>query len=73
MASDAVSHLLAARSLRSELSAPARSILLPATVADLLMQRLQRHGGSPFDPDLNRPLGLQLQLAVAWRGLRGTY
>ena len=42
VAGEAVSHLLAARSLRPQLSKQACSSLLPATVADMILQRLQR-------------------------------
>ena len=73
MAGEAVTHLLAARSLREELSPATRAVLLPATVAELVLQRLQQCGYSPFAPEMGSPLGLRLQLTLGWHGFRGTF
>lgn len=73
VADDAVAHLLAARALKPDVPAAARLVLLPATVADHILMRLQKDGYSPFAPDLRQPLGLRLQLALLWRRMTGTY
>eukprot|EP00966_Prymnesium_polylepis_P306185 7075269-Prymnesium_polylepis.1 len=73
MANEAVTHLLAARSLQRDLAPPTRAVLLPATVAELILQRLEKCNFSPFAPEVAQPLGLRLQMAAGWRGLRGTF
>ena len=73
MAAEAITHLLAARSMRGELSKESRAVLLPATVADLLLLRLQRCGWSPYAPEVVQPLGVRLQLALAWHSFRSAY
>jgi len=73
VADEAVSHMLAARSLRPELSAAARTALLPTTVADHILLRLQRHAYSPFTPAAHAPPGVGLQLALLFRRFSGTY
>ena len=73
MADEGVAHLLAARSLARDLSAGTRAVLLPATVAELVLQRLQRCNFCPYAPELRQPLGLRLTLTVGWRGFRGVY
>lgn len=73
MSNEAISHLLAARSLQRELSAASRAVLLPATAAELILQRLQQCSYSPFAPEMGQPLGVRLQLKVGWNGFRGTF
>jgi len=73
LASDAVSHLLAARALSSELPRDARSILLPAVVADHILQQLQRSSYAVFSGEIRKPLGLRLLMALNWNGFRGSY
>lgn len=67
VADEAVAHLLAARSMRSDVPPSARALLLPATVADHILSQLQRHGYSPFAPGAQAPPGVRLQLALLWR------
>ncbi len=59
--------------MRPDVPAPARAVLLPATVADHILSRLQRHGYSPFAPGADAPLGTGLQVALLWRRLTGKY
>ena len=66
VADEAVAHLLAARALSAQVPAAGRAILLPATVADHILMRLQRHGYAPFEPVAAAPLGLSLQFALLW-------
>ena len=73
VADEAVGHLLAARGMRDEVPARAREVLLPATVAEHILTRLQRHGNSPFAPEARAPLGVGLQLSLLWRRFSGTY
>ena len=73
LATEAVSHLLAARSLQPSLPKSACSSLLPATVASLILDRLQKAGYAPFEAGAAAPFGVQLHLRLMWNGLRGTY
>jgi hypothetical protein len=73
LATEAVSHLLAARSLQPTLPESACSSLLPATVASLILERLQKAGYAPFEADAVAPSGARLHLQLMWNGLRGTY
>ena len=73
VADEAVAHLLAARSMRHDVPAEARALLLPATVADHILAQLQRHGYSPFAPAALAPSGLGLQAALSWRRWTGTF
>ena len=73
LATEAVTHLLAARSLQPALPKAACATLLPATVADLVLLRLQKAGYSPFAPEVVAPFGTQLQLRLMWNGWRGVY
>ena len=73
VADEAVAHLLAARSMRPSVPAAACPLLLPATVADHLLTRMQRHGYSPFEPGVQQPLGPSLQLALLWRRWTGAF
>ena len=73
VADEAVAHLLAARSMHPDVPAPARSLLLPATVADHILMRLQSHAYSPFADGVQAPLGPRLQLALLWRRWTGSY
>lgn len=66
LAFEASSHLLAARSLKQELSPAMRTVLLPASITELVLQRLQSSNYAPFEPRLSQPLGVQLQLRVGW-------
>ena len=70
---DAVAHLLAARSMQADVPAAARAVLLPATIADQILLRLQRSGHDPFAPGMQEPLGLRLQLALLWQRVTGRY
>lgn len=73
LAGEATAHLLAARALQPQLSKRACSSLLPATVADLILQRLQKVSYQPFSPELLAPFGASLQLRLMWSGWRGTF
>lgn len=74
VADEAVAHLLAARSLQPEVPTPARALLLPATVADHILAQLQRHGHSPFAPQVQAPqAGVSLQFGLLWRRHAGRY
>ena len=73
LATEAVSHLLAARSLQPTLPEAACSSLLPATVASLILERLQKAGYAPFEAEAVAPSGARLHLRLMWNGLRGTY
>ena len=73
VADEAVAHLLAARSLQPNVPSDARKVLLPTVVADHILQRLQRHGYSPFAPEVQQPLGPSLQLALLGRRWMGYY
>jgi len=73
LATEAVSHLLAARSLQPSLPESACSSLLPATVASLILERLQKAGYAPFEAEAAAPSGAHLHLRLMWNGLRGTY
>ena len=73
VADEAVAHLLAARSHQPDVPAAARAVLLPATVADHLLARLQRNGYSTFAAGAQDPLGPSLQLSLLWRRLMGTF
>ena len=68
VADEAVAHLLAARSMLSEVPTTARPLLLPTAVADHILARLQQHGYSPFAPAVQEPLGPRLQLALLCHG-----
>ena len=72
-ATEAVIHLLAARSLQPTLPESACSSLLPATVASLILERLQKAGYAPFEAEAVAPSGARLQLQLVWNGWRGTY
>ena len=49
-------------------------MLLPAVVADLILEQLHRGGHSPFVPALMQPLGLPLYFSLMWRGrMRDTF
>ena len=73
VADEAVAHLLAARSMAPNVPAAARAVLLPATVADQILMRLERNAYNVFASDALEPLGLRLQLALLWRRLNGSY
>jgi phytoene/squalene synthetase len=73
MANEAVAHLLAGRSLQRELSTESCAVLLPATIADLVLRRLQQCGWSPFAPQVTQPLGMRFHLELAWHRFRGSY
>jgi hypothetical protein len=73
LATEAVTHLLAARSLQPTLPESACSSLLPATVASLILERLQKAGYAPFEAETVAPSGARLQLQLLWNGWRGTY
>ena len=73
LATEAVTHLLAARSLQPTLPESACSSLLPATVASLILERLQKAGYAPFEAEAVAPSGARLQLQLVWNGWRGTY
>ena len=74
VADEAVAHLLAARSLRDDVPAAARSVLLPAALADFMLQNLQRHGYSPFAAGAMAPQGgPSLQASLLWRRWMGSY
>ena len=73
VADEAVAHLLAARSLHPSVPAAARTLLLPATVADHALANLERHSYSPFAPGAQAPPGLRLQLALLWRKWSGSF
>ena len=55
------------------LSKPVCASLLPATVADLVLQRLQAAGYAPFNPAVIAPLGLGLHVRLMWNGWRGVF
>jgi len=73
LAYEADAHLLAARSLRSQLPTEVRAVLLPAVVADLILQQLQRHAYALFSPEAAAPFGLRLPVRLMWSGFAGTY
>ena len=73
LADEAKTHLLAARSMRDELGGAARRALLPAVACELVLQRLHACGYAPFSPELGKPLGTRLPLALARHWLLGTY
>ncbi|KAL1495894.1 hypothetical protein AB1Y20_014538 [Prymnesium parvum] len=73
LSNNGVTHLLAARSLRDELAPSTRAVLLPASVAELVLHRLHVSNYSPFASNVGRPLGLRLQLALGWHWCRGTF
>ena len=73
VADEAVAHLLAARSMRPDVPAAACSVLLPATVAEHVLQRLRSNGYSPFAPGTSESLGMRLQFALLWKRMVGRY
>jgi NADH dehydrogenase [ubiquinone] 1 alpha subcomplex assembly factor 6 len=73
IADEAVSHLLAARSMQQDVPSQVRPILLPATVADLMIRRLTADGYCPFAPGAMEPLGLRLQISLLIQRLKGTF
>jgi len=67
VASDAVTHLIAARSLRDDVPKAARPILLPAILAEHMLDNLKRNGYSPFAEGVRAPPGgASLQLSLLW-------
>uniref|UniRef100_A0A7S4C0J6 15-cis-phytoene synthase n=1 Tax=Chrysotila carterae TaxID=13221 RepID=A0A7S4C0J6_CHRCT len=73
LASEATTHLLAARALRAEVPASARSILLPAGIADVVLQRLQQNAYNVFTPKITASAGVRLPAALAMRNLFGRF
>jgi len=73
LATEATSHLLAARALQHELSPATRVALKPAVVVDLVLARLQQHGYNLFAREALQPLGLRLQASLFWHGAVGTF
>lgn len=74
VADEAVAHLLAARSLRDDVPKAARSVLLPATLADHILRNLQRHGYSPFAAGAQAPAGgPSLQMSLLWQRWMASY
>ena len=73
VADEATAHLLAARSMRPDVPTAARSLLLPATIADHILAQLQRNAYSPFAPAAQAPLGISLQFGLLWRRWASTY
>ena len=73
VADEAVAHLLAARSMQSDVPEAAKAALLPTTVADHILMRLQKNGYSPFAAGTMEPLGFGLQMALLWKRFTGAY
>lgn len=73
VADEAVTHLLAARSMRDDVPIAGRAALLPATIADQILLRLQRGGYDPFAAGMREPLGVRLQLALLWNRVTSRY
>ena len=65
-------HLAAARRLASEVPAAALPALLPATLADLYLDSLERSGWDVFSPRVQQRHPLR-PLLLAWRVWRGRY
>ena len=59
--------------MRPDVPAAARGVLLPATVAEHVLKRLQSNGYSPFAPGTSESLGMRLQFALLWKRMTGTY
>jgi phytoene synthase len=68
----AVAHLDAARAVRHEVPRAALPALLPATLADGYLRRLQRAGYDPFTAAIQKPGPLRLA-KVAVNAARGRY
>lgn len=65
-------HLRDARALRSDVPRGALAALLPATLADIYLNRIERAGFRLFDPALQRPAG-ERALRLGWSALRGRF
>jgi NADH dehydrogenase [ubiquinone] 1 alpha subcomplex assembly factor 6 len=66
IAARARDHLASARARRRDVPAEARSVMLPAVLADRHLRRLERAGYDPFAPQLQRPVPAEaLRLAIA--------
>ncbi len=62
----------AARALRPRVPKPALAAMLPASLAELYLQSLDRHGHDPLAAGFVRPHPARARM-IAWRGLLGRF